>query len=292
MINYRIAQDMLRSFQERLASTKHPLDRKLIVRLAALWLSQTVSRDFDILMRLQILEGVAGVPLDTWMSKQRRGLAIAASFFEDKGTLNKIKPEWFSRDDTRMANIVATNLAKRIRSLKLKGVEPLDLIGSYLMGIGVNVNDAQVQRPCYVIGRNKADLILSGRESPQSLAKGFVSRYFINKLTPIWNKERRTVNVPVDGKGRIMDTEDRSHRPEEAFHDSNKLRLVLNEIFFKDLHDPLGKKIRSLMRDTWKGSAPMLLWLDSIEAGHKPLTQSQLAAELGIQPGSIGARHW
>jgi hypothetical protein len=254
-----------------------------------------MERDFDILLRLQILEGAAGVPADTWMKLRRRGgLAAAQSHFEDQGQ-TKINPDWFSPSDQGVFSTVNARVSDMIRKLGLRRVQSVDIINGYLMGLGVNL-DAGVKRPAYAAGQSKADGILGGTESPLQIAKGPLSKYFVNKVWPEQRKQKDDL-MPQDDEGRTKDYSDEydSQAPPDfgaPSYSGDAFGEFLAETVFRNLHNPVGVKVRDLMRSSWHNSPPMLQWLDIVETEHRYPTQKEVAEKAGIGPSPFRARHW
>jgi len=274
----------------RVASSRSS-QQATMLRLATRWLRAGLERDMDILLRLQVLEGAAGVPVDTWMKKQKRGMAEAQTFFEGQ----PLDPSWFISTNTGMYDIIFSLVQSTINKLKLRRVDPLDVISGYLMGLGVNITGPGVKRPAYAAGTKLADGILSGTETPVRVAKGTLGRYFINKVWPEQRKQK-DVSMPVDDDGAAFDvadtTQDLNLDPGQINYGHDAFGEFLAEIVFKDLHDPLGVKIRDLMRATWHSSPPMLIWLDTVENEHRFPTKRETAEKAGMTPGAFGASHW
>ena len=303
-------------------------------RVAIRWVKAGMERDFDILMRLQVLEGAAGVPEDTWMKKQRAGLPMAQAYFADKGS--PVNPEWFSATPTGMYQIIMGTIQKLITSLKLRLIDPVDILSNALMGLpmpgGRRDREKEViARTCYAAGQKLSERILEGKETPVSAAKGVVSRYFSNRVWRDQRKEKKEDLIPVDEEGVTMDLPDPSSvgRPDEP-----GLRELTEKDFSEFLayivfrgevledvplvnpdgspvmdpathkqkikkvpvRDPkamaLGQRVRDLMRASWEGSDPMILWLDILEQEHRYPKQNEIAQKSGINPAAFNARHW
>lgn len=275
---------LLRALQTRKISSS---TNRTIVALATRWVRAGVERDFDMLMRLQVLEGAAGVPIDTWMKKQRAGLALAQAHFEGK----PVDPSWFSKENTGVYNIVFRCIQSVIRKLGLRRVEPLDILASNLMGLGANLDPGRA-RPCFATGLILANGITTGKETPQGVAKSKLCRMFMNKTWVEERKNKKDINMPVDEEGAYYDIPDKQEDSGMLKRDSAEFGEVLAEIVFRDLRNPLGVAIRNIMRASWHDSEPMLLWLTTLEKEHRYPTQKEIANKMGIAPSAFTANHW
>ncbi|MEI6297659.1 MAG: hypothetical protein WCO84_08565, partial [bacterium] len=91
-----------------------------------------------------------------------------------------------------------------------------------------------------------------------------------------------------DDEGRTRDIGPGESVPGWGAADETKASDYLNTMFFYDLNDSLGKKVRNFMRNVWDHSTPgiakgMGAWLDRLEA-HKETSYAALADELGGTP--------
>jgi len=256
------------------------------VALATRWVQAGVEKDFDILMRLQVLEGAAGVPVDSWMKKQRMGLAMAQAHFENQS----LDPNWFSPTNTGLYNIVFSCIQSTIKRYQFRLVEPLDILASNLMGLGANLDPGRI-RPCYATGQVLSDGIKDGRETPIGVAKSKLCKIFSNKVT-VEKRKNKDMNMPTNDEGMIMDIPDTREESISAPSDSVEIGHLLAEVVFHNLHDPLGVAIRDVMRASWHDSEPMLLWLDIIENEHRFPTQKEVAQKAGMAPPAFQVNHW
>ena len=74
-------------------------------KVAARWLFANMVLEYDWLIRLQVLEGTAGVPQGTWWNKRERGLRMARRFLKgdndtESGEGKDINELWFTRENT------------------------------------------------------------------------------------------------------------------------------------------------------------------------------------------------
>jgi hypothetical protein len=272
----------------------HPLFKNpkkgQILRIAARWLHANENLEYDLLLRLQVLEGAAGIHVGLWFGKGgRNGLRLARAYFAENPQ-PEMQPVWLDPRYSQMFGVIEANLAKAIRSYKLN-ISPREIINNYLMGLSIDPSDTtiSVKRPAYAVGQHYMEGIFSGSESPIDLARGPLSMFFTRKVLNEARRTRFETSMPVDEDGQQLEIEDVKN-PEGAWS-------LLNTVIFKNLTDPLGKQIRKLMRLSWSGTSQetlMNLWLDEIESG-KPLDQintKDLAAAAGISAQTFSQRYW
>jgi len=274
----------LRLLQTRVASTTPR--RQALIRVASRWLLSTVTKEYDQMLRLQVLEGAAGVPEGTWWKKGRRGFKPAAD------TLSgfSVHPDWFNPGQSKMGPIVGGVVGKIINDTGVP-LDDLDIVNNALMGLPLDSsNPKRTKRPAYETGRVLSGKILSGKETPASVAKGKLSTYLFNKVLneqASWNNDRNR-KLPQDDEGRDLQHEDRGNS--DMSPGNFLVKLITRS------GDPLGKKVHKLMRRTWDQDGrtfqvPMLHWLDQLERGHL-LTLTKLAAELGKSKQWISQQPW
>jgi hypothetical protein len=240
-------------------------------------------------MRLQVIEGAAGVPIDSWMRLQRRGLAVAKAHFEGQ---YPIDPLWFSTENTGVYNVLFSCIQRVISSYKLRRIEPLDVMNSQLMGLGSNM-DVGRSRPCYAAGVATSARILAGKEHPAELAKGKLCQMFMNKVS-IEERKQRDVNLSVNEEGAYIDIPEAHSEGDPLAKDSDPISFadLLAEVIFKSSRDSVGIAVRDLMRATWHDSPPMLLWLKIVEDERRYPSLKEVADKVGMAPAAFRTRHW
>jgi hypothetical protein len=279
----------------RRALVAHPLfndpGRGLMLRVAARWLKASQEAEYDLLLRLQVLEGAAQVHVGIWFGKGgRNGLRLARAYFAENPQ-PEMKPEWLDPRYSRMFGIVEGRLEAAIRSYGVTKVGPLDIINNYLMGLPIDPEGEQTQgskRVCYATGAFLADKIFSGKETPESTAKGLLSQFFIRKVSNEAKQMRLQRQLPVSDEGVPLDIEDKQ--------DEEGVWNLLGAITFRDLNHPLGKKLRQLMRQTWQrmnsiSGEAMVAWLDALEEG-TDISKDELAQMFGGSPQNFSAHWW
>jgi len=325
-MSIEIRAELLKSLSGKVADTEPPARR-----LATRWVKGGVEKDFDIQLRLQVLEGVASktVVMSTeiddegksirrvskapqqgeWAKHPRTGLKRAKQYFSGllaNGKTLAVDPDWFSPGNSGVYPIVYRCVQHEITSLKLRVVEPLDIIASGLMGLGSNLDVGKAN--AYSVGVAKAGKIVKGQDTPLTVAKGPLCKSFRNR---VWREERkqRQVRIPVNEKGDEMVPQDPVEDPNLLSYDPDEFGEFLAEVVFRHPHDPVGSKVRDLMRAAWHDSPPMLLWLSTVEKEHRYLTpkdlakaiqekrrryptQKDVAEQSNITPSAFHQRHW
>ena len=120
-INVNVAQITLKSL--RVAKDTSP-QNKVIRRIATRWLVATMALEYDRMIRLQYLEGVAHIPVNTWWKQGKNGLLKAMKHFEGEAIQNT----WFDPGLTGMFPIINKTLKMLIgRYPSIHGTDPLDI---------------------------------------------------------------------------------------------------------------------------------------------------------------------
>lgn len=268
------------------------------VRIASRWLVASMAAHYDALLRIQMLEGAAGVPVDTWMTVGSRnpllGLARAKAYFDDPGEKNQIQPQWFASKATSTYSTLSRVLAQGIRSYKLS-IESDDILNSSLMGMPMDTtSDDRILRQPYQAGKQVANKIKNGEESPETVAKGPLAFMLNRKIQNIAKKRLEQFNE--DDEGRTQDITDADMPETWGAVEETAASDYLSGVMFGDLNDPLGKEIRRFMRDVWGDpttarSKTMTFWLDQLEA-HKSTDQAVIADKFDLPPSTFYSRHW
>jgi len=240
--------------------------------VAARWLTANLKDEYDAMLRLQVLEGVAGVPVDSWWQEGRRGVGAAA----DRLGSADIDPAWLSRKNSGMLAIIERTLAATLRGFGVP-YEPMDIINNALMGLKIDSSrEGRTGRPAYEAGVDLRARVLAGVETPGMAAKGTVGTYLSRKVSNE-AKRFREAPLPEGVEGEAVELPDRSKgEPPADF---------LAKVIFRDKGSPLSENIRGLMRKVWSGlkgqaNELMLDWLDEAEKGHV-LESGELAARHG-----------
>lgn len=264
--------------QSRLASEKDAA----IYRIATRYLLANMAIEYDIFLRLQTLEGAAGVPVDRWWKKGKLGFKAAADAFA--GT--KLDPIWLDPKYSGMYGTLERVSKAHIRSTEIP-FEPFDFINNALMGIPMDASSSgvsgtgQIQRPPYQAGKFLSDKIKNGEETPQTVAKGVLGQFLKRKIL---NETRNKMEgLPEDDAGKIKEIPDRHESPYEGIGD-----FISALLFGRGPQTPLSKKLNNLMRHTWASASKkygevMIKWLDKVQSG-KSFTLQEFCDEVGILP--------
>lgn len=288
-MNIRMAHFILKSLRK--ASIKDPR-----LRVAARWIQASLDKEYDQFLRAQILEGAAGVRTDTWWKNGARGLRKAKQYFEDKGA--SVDPKWFDPGNTGMVGILKSAIARASRSSGLD-VDPDEVLNNALMGLSFDSSRFNLKRPPYEAGKRLSEKIMSGQETPRSVAAGKLKAYLVRKvLTEAKTLKRFHQQLPQGLEGQEIDIADT--REEER----NAGDFLLSLIFWQP-NDPLGKKIRDFMRKTWAdmGGSPqvsMNTWLDIVEQEGRIPDKKEVARKTphpkdptkSISVQTFVQRHW
>ena len=263
---------------------------KLTHRVASRWVSGAsgaMRREYDIMLRLQTLEGAANVKDGIWWKKGKRGLPLAQAAFE-KATVD---PEWFSTGYTRMYEAVEANVARAISSMGLP-VEADELINLTLMGQSLTKEDKAATPIPRSAGKTLKSGILSGKESPVMVGKGVIASWIKQKLITLKRDAPPEQEMPTDEDGKDYEFAAPSDEPEPEYSTPHEF---LSAITYRKMGDPLGKKFRALMKKAFTNnrdwSPAMLYWLEQAEKG-RFVQRNQMADWANISPGSFSVNYW
>jgi len=277
MIMLRQAQylrETLQSLQSvRLAALKPR--QQLRVRVARRWVQASLDTAYDEFLRLQMLEGAAGVPVDTWWKKGSRGFKDAQARFE----ADDVDPSWFEKGNTGTYALLKRIIEPKIRSYGVT-VSFGDIVQNALMGIYLKADKpGRGKRVPYEVGDRLSQGIRDGRETPVSATKGILQHWM----------ERKISNEVRENETNLLETDEGATRPIEDTSGADDGGSLLVEITFKNLTDPLGREIRKAMRRSWAGTKSqefMDRWLDALEEkkGKFP-SLAGVGRSMGMKPG-------
>jgi len=261
-----------------------------IARRLAAWLKQASSAKKDLMFRLSVLEGAAGLPQSKWGSwslNPSRGLREATDAFS--GT--SLDPTWLTRSDTKFYDGLLDKVEAVLRSSKIQDVTdltPTDIVNDGLFGL--NRYGKLTRKPIPPdVGAKLADGIKSGSETPKTALK--MARYFYqNKAVDEIKAYRRRADryrQDVSGEGAVEDRGIADVDPEA--HERSKLQLFA-DLFYDDSH-PLGRKIQGWVRDyleKQRGAKYLLHWFEESLKKGEPVEYRQVAEDLGVRPEGLG----
>lgn len=258
-------------------------------RLAARFVLGNVdSAAYDVLARLQILEGAAGVvslkPMvaGPWSRNPRQGLKSAQDYFA--GTA--IDPTWFSTTNTglisKVRGMVRQEFSKWTRGREVH-FDPDDIIQNGLMGLTKDGEGQLSQGPLMIqfghanTGVRKA--IPEGRVSPTDVA-GIVGKFFVQKVSDQFQMMDRSRAPAEDAAGRsVLDQQTHDQRSEEdiladALSDPSH---PIRKMIFQALQQKLGD-------GKWAEVAMTFL---EAQANGETVNKGEMAAQFGMAGGTF-----
>ena len=267
-------------------------EQRMMYRLAARYvLGNLDSPAYDLIARLQILEGAADVvtpgPRSSgpWSKNPRQGVKAAQDFFS--GT--DINPEWFSMGNTgligKIRGMVRQEFNKWTRGREVH-FEPDDILQNGLMGLTKDGQGQLPQGPLMMqfghlnTGIKKA--IPTGRVAPSDVA-GIVGKFFVQKVEDQFQHgdKARTPTETPEGTN-ILDLQPGAES-EVSF--SSFLQHLLSG------HSPLGQKLERGMRALAGNNEVANELINRLVAGTDIGSISSIHKDLGGS-GSGGAVVW
>ncbi len=234
---------------------------------------------YDEMVRLQVLEGVAGKSEGSWSN--RRNLDGAADFFDGKG----VHSDWFAKGDQSFIGPILRRLNTILPESRgdLQG-GPDDIFQSLAAGISPYTFEKLGGGPIfYQLGKDSSvkAIILKGGSPPEvSAGKGFGA--FQNAAKTYWRNHLRK----VDRLGPTVQEGDEG-QGNHGIADPNQ-GPTIGQIFQEAVQspsDPLGRKIREVILDNVpdRGNNRTIMerWLEDFVAGKK-FNAHELAEQLGI----------
>ena len=279
-------------FDLHVASMDRTLSKhaRLMSRMAARYILGNVdSADYDIMARLQVLEGATGAATGPhagkWWKQGRRGLKAAQDHYA--GT--DIDPSWFSTSNTGMISkifgMVRSEFNKWTRGRQVH-FTPEDIVQNGIMGLNKDGMSPSKKGPfCFQMGlENKgvAAGIKSGKDTPQGVA-GIAAKFFTQKVSNEFatGERNRATNVTETG--------------ESTF---NTMPTSVSETKFWDFAASLlksrsreGRALEQKMRQLAGDSELANALIDTLVAGKNIGSISALSKSLGGS-GSGGSVRW
>lgn len=276
-MNVRLARIALGSLRNNKTTNQ------FVRRVATRWLVANMKLEYDRMMRLQYLEGVARHPQPgLWWKAGVRGLQAALRYFEGQA----VQSSWFDPGNSGMFSIIEKTLRTVIgRYPAIHGTDPLDVINAALMGIPMDASEERERvLPAFEAGKYLRDKTLKGEEVPEGVAKGLLNKFMVRRVLDFVKAKKHETGLATDDEGAVRDIPDAEKSRVPAWE-------VMSALLFRD-RDPLAKKLQALMRDTWKQSKPMTHWLDVVLATGSFPDMNEIADLFGIAKSSFGQRHW
>jgi len=278
-----LAQHMLRA-----ASMTTGVQQR-VHRLAARYILGNVDGvEYDIMLRLQVLEGAARVTAPsknggTWWKKGRRGLRMAKDHY--KGT--NIDPSWFSTSPTGMVSKTLAMIRQAFNSwTKGRGAHftPEDLLQNAIMGLTKDGDGLLEGGPVFFqTGYNTPGLVKnipSGKDTPQSVA-GVAAQKVVRKINDEFKKVDRNTVPSTDDEGRdVIDV---------MSADPREFLQVLADLV-QDPNNParavIKKYLGKHMGETGRRVELVFAWFLNKLNGN-PRQLQQIAKEMGVSSGTI-----
>lgn len=248
----------------------------LIAKIASAYMKRTANRAYDVMLRLQFLEGVLGKPAGHWSFRANPSLLNEARTQAQNEGRN-IHPDWFVPSDTGIFKHVERHLASMLNRAKMynktrtDGSQALDMINSALMGLGI-LGETKSSPLVYEIGKfyTAKTGLNNGRETPQTMAPT-IFHFFSGKVLNLIKAKKNQGIDDEAGKNVVQE----GREPVE----------VLSEIL-RDRTDPLGRKLRDLIlsavpTDSKPGEL-IAAWVSKLESTGRFPNKGMLASDLGI----------
>lgn len=271
----RAIHSLLLELEEAAATSDNPA-----YRIAYRWVQATGSDDLDLAFRLAILEGAA-LPKEKWgrwSGDTALGLREAQEAFAE----TNISDKWFKRTNTGFYKKLLDTAARPLTSSKLSGVTDLSAEGILTNAITGITKSGGTRKPLATIGKNLAEGIKDGTETPQKVLKPATTWVWNHALTEIRDYKRSKDRYRQDysGEGNIGDR----GIADKKLWEKDKLTWFA-QVFF-DPTDQLGVKIRDWLRDEFgkmPGGKYLVWWLDESIKQRKQLTQRDVAQHFGVK---------
>lgn len=263
--------------------------QRAVYRLAARYiLGNTDSPAYDLLARLQILEGVSGIvslkPMvaGPWSKNPRVGVKAALDHFAETA----INPEWFSLRNTglisKIRGMVRQEYSKWTRGREVH-FDPDDIIQNGLMGLTKDGEGQLAQGPlCIQFGHSNPGVkkaIPEGRVTPTDVA-GIIGKFFVQKVSDQFQRADKERAPTEDALGQNIFDQQVSAQPAEEDILANAL---------SDPHNPIRKIVfEALQRKLGEGKwAEIGLAFLTAQANGEEVNKGEMAAQYGMAGGTF-----
>lgn len=302
MYSYRqicSARRILASWRQELAgvvrNASHP--RPLMQRVAVRMMLANMKHSYDLMMRLQILEGAAGVPRGTWWESGASGLKKATAHFAESPNLH---PAWLAERSTTVVDVAAAAIGTEMRRFRLPlemrknlAETPFDIVHNALMGMRIDPSD-RTPVSTFIFraaGSDFSTKILDGIETPKTIAQGPVQSWLKRKVQ---NEVRHFLSqLPIDEKGRTLDVARKpgEKNPQNPDGEERTFASMVFEAMMDYKNDKLGKRLIATWRKGITGDTRKLVmdkWLKVFLRTGKFYPKNKLAEEFDISEGMAG----
>ena len=263
--------------------------QRTLYRLAARFIRGNMdSPAYDMLARLQVLEGVSGIvtpkPMvaGPWSRNPRQGIKAAQDHFAGTG----IDPEWFSRDNTGMISKVRGMLRQEFSKwTRGKDVHfsPDDILQNGLMGLNKDGMEQMSHGPLFLqfgaLNKGVRKAILDGKASPTSIA-GIIGKFFTQKVSDQFKMIDRSHAPSEDASGRNI----LEQQPQGTSDPMDVLADALS-----DPRNPIRKLILTTLERSLGGGAWAeigMAYLTALANGEQ-VNKSEMAAQYNMASGTF-----
>jgi len=264
---------LLAATERTLKELKRSLDnnpRSAAVRLAHVWTKRTANSAYDLMFRLQVLEGVSGVSAGAWSEKPSRGVRRAMDHFSDN---QEVLDNWLPEAKSGRAGSPTNTgfyqaILDRVKFLSgsLEDVlrrTPDMILTDLFLGLNAQGKPGQ-NRPLYEVGKILARGITTGSDTPDSVGPGMASKMFRQKvLDEIRNFKRRKDQLAPEDPASVAGGRGISN--DSRLWAKNKMKFFGDVLMEDDPKNPLGREIRAWVRaflGKEPGSQYLLTWFD------------------------------
>ena len=278
-------QDRLPLFLNLRRASMNPAltqQQRALYRLASRFIrGNTDSPAYDMLARLQILEGVAGIvslkPMvaGPWSKNPRQGMKAAKDFFEGQ----PLDPEWFSLQNTglisKVRGMIRQEYSKWTRGREVH-FDPDDILQNGLMGMTKDGKGQLDGGPLMIqFGHNTPGIrkgIPEGRVSPSDTA-GIAAKFFVKKIRDQFQLGDKSRAPSEDAMGNsVLDMQPGAQ---------SSLSFASFAEGLLSSGSPLGLKLERDMRTLARTNPVALALIDKFVAGEDIGSISGIHKELG-----------
>jgi hypothetical protein len=255
-----------------------------VARVAYRWVRGTSQNEMDLMYRLSMLEGVAGVREGSWSDDPGQGISKALDTFSQ----DEVDPAWLSKSNQGVYTTLlrhATSMMRRSGVVDVAERSPTDVLGDLYFGFGPT--GSRIDRLFPQIGAKLEDGIRSGDVSPRDAtgkAKKYVGNKVLNEIRD-YKRSKDRYRQDMSGEGAVGDRGIADKGLWEKSKGEWFARLLL------DPSDPLGKKIifwahKFLAKQP--GGKYLTYWLEESLRQGKPITQVDVAKHFDMASGGLG----
>lgn len=293
------AHQVLKAFRNTTVRTTSDM---LVHKVATRWVVANMNQEYDLMIRTQVLEGLAGVHPNSWVRKGgKQGLETARKFFMDTYPGNQIQPGWWDPTSVETIRVLWAVAKQNITRFRINA-DPFEFINSALMGVAADPSKpAERLLPAYQLGvkdrspilkkmRDSDEIeeqpaphhIIDGKITPTKVAQTGLSKALYFRIADYADRLKKETDVPEDEKGVTQDLPD--------FHNRGQsLEAFMSSLMFGDAgNDPLPAKIQQTMRDAWVNNSLVDKWFGQIHMTGEVPTQNEFARLQNVFSQTLG----